>query len=158
MVFLQGKVNGARYIAQVVNSVLLPFLPQEGEMLLQQKNAHPHTAAAMKRSLRGVEQLPWPARITDLSPIEHVWDMMKRDHSLSPEPATTIAELRQGVQNSWDNLSQDDIRHFMTVCIREYTPGFPPEGATLCIDVTVWAPLIVTCASFDLNLLSYTPK
>ena len=32
------------------------------------------------------------------------------------------------------------------------------KRATLCIDVTVWAPLTVTlCVSFDLNLLSDTP-
>ena len=53
---------------------------------------------------------------------------MKRELSLSQEPAITIAELRQRVQDAWDNLSQDDIRHLMTVCIREYTPKLPPEG------------------------------
>ena len=34
-----------------------------------------------------------------------------REIILYPEPATTIAELRQLVQDVWDNLSQDDIRH-----------------------------------------------
>ena len=36
---------------------------------------------------------------------------------------------------------------FMTVCMREYTPALPPEWGRpiLCIDVTVWAPLTVTC-------------
>ena len=37
LVFLQGKVNRARYIAQVVNPVLLPFLRQEGNVLFQQE-------------------------------------------------------------------------------------------------------------------------
>ena len=32
---------------------------------------------------------------------------------------------------------------FMNVFMREYTPSFTPEAATLCIDVTVWAPLTV---------------
>ena len=32
-VFLQGKVNSAHYIAQVVNAVLLPFIQQEGDVL-----------------------------------------------------------------------------------------------------------------------------
>ena len=35
LVFLQGKVNSARYIAQVVNPVLLSFLRQEGDVLFQ---------------------------------------------------------------------------------------------------------------------------
>ena len=64
-------------------------------MLLQQDNARPHSAAATQHALRGVQQLPWPARSSDRAPIEHVWDMMKRELTLSPEPATTIAELQQ---------------------------------------------------------------
>ena len=77
LVFLQGKVSSARYIAQVVNPVLLPFLRHEGDVLFQQDNARPHTAAAMQHAFGGVEQLPWPASSPDLSPVEHVWDMMK---------------------------------------------------------------------------------
>ena len=46
LVFLQGKVNSAHYIAQVINPVLLSFLPQEGGVLSQQDNARPHMAAA----------------------------------------------------------------------------------------------------------------
>ena len=68
-----------------------------------------------------------------------------------------MAELRQQLQYAWESLSQDDIRHLNDVYLREYTPALPPEGATLCIDVTVWAPLTVTCVSFGLNLSSSTP-
>ena len=69
--------GSAFYIALVVNLMLLTFLWQEGDVLFQQ-NARPHTAAAMQYALHGV-QLPWPAGIPDLSPIEHVWDMMKSE-------------------------------------------------------------------------------
>ena len=109
LVFLQGRVNSSRYITQVVNAVLLPFLRQEGDVLFQQDNARLHTAAGTQLSLRGVQQLPWPARSPDISPMEHIWDMMKRELTLSPEPATTIAELRKRVQNAWDSPFQDDI-------------------------------------------------
>ena len=105
LVFLQDKVNSAHYIAQIVNPVLLPFLRQEGDVLL------PHMAVAMQHALRDVQQLSWPARNPDLSPIEHVWNMMKWELTLSPECATTNAKLRHWVQDAWDNLSQDDIRH-----------------------------------------------
>ena len=37
--------------------------------------------------------------------------MVKRELILSPESATIIVELRQRVQDAWENLSQDDIRH-----------------------------------------------
>ena len=75
--FLQGKVNSARYIAQVVSPVLLQFIRQKGDVFFQQDNARPHTAAAAQRALRGV-QLSWLVRSPNLSSIERVWDMMKR--------------------------------------------------------------------------------
>ena len=71
----------------------------------QQDNASPHIAAATQRALHGVQQLPWPARSPDLSPIECVCDMMKRELTLSPEPAITITKLRQRLQDAWDHLS-----------------------------------------------------
>ena len=58
LVFLQDKVNSARYIVQVVNPELLSFLRQEGNLLFQQDNARPHMAAATQRTLTGIQQLP----------------------------------------------------------------------------------------------------
>ena len=62
---------------------------------------------------------------------------MKREPTLSPEPAPTIAEL-QGVQDAWDNVSQDGIRHLhdRLHAIIHGTSALPPEGVTPCIDVT----------------------
>ena len=70
--FLQSKLTSTHYIALVVNSVLLPFIRQEGDVFIQQNNARSHTAAETQRALRGVNQLPWPGRYPDLPPIEHV--------------------------------------------------------------------------------------
>ena len=77
LVFLQGKVNSACYIAQVVNPLLLPFIRQEGDVLFQQDSTRPHMATAMHCALHGVQQFSWPARTPDLSPIERIWDMLK---------------------------------------------------------------------------------
>ena len=46
LVFLQGKVKNIRYIAQVVNPVLLSFIRQEVDVLFQ------HDDAAHMRLLR----------------------------------------------------------------------------------------------------------
>ena len=97
-------------LQQVVNPVLLPVLRQEEDVIFQQGNARPHTSAVMQPALHGVQQLPWLTRVPDLLPTEQVWDMMKWELTLSPEPVTTIVELRQWVQEAWDNLLQDDIR------------------------------------------------
>ncbi|GBO09500.1 hypothetical protein AVEN_130037-1 [Araneus ventricosus] len=44
--------------------------------LFQQDNARPHTDAVTQRSLLSVDVLPWLARSPDLSPIQHVWDII----------------------------------------------------------------------------------
>ena len=51
---------------------------------------------------------------------------MKWELALSPEPATTIATLRQRLQGAWNNVSQDNIRHFydrVYVKIHAYLAG-----------------------------------
>ena len=109
LAFLQGKVNSPTTLHRLLTPCYCHF-NRKVMCFFQQDNTHPHMAAVMQPTLYDV-QLPWPAQFPDLSPIEHVWDMMKWELTLTPEPATTIAKLWQRVQNAWDNLSQDDIRH-----------------------------------------------
>ncbi|GFS96947.1 transposable element Tcb2 transposase [Trichonephila clavipes] len=52
-------------------------LPQTGA-IFQQDNARRHMARALQDCLRSVTTLPWPARSSDLSPIEHIWDHLGR--------------------------------------------------------------------------------
>ena len=62
---------------------------------------------------------------------------MKRELTLSPEPATTIPELRQRVQDALDNLSQDDIRHLYDRLHARKNTSVAARGSTLCFDMTV---------------------
>ena len=82
----------------------------------------------MQRTLSGIQQLPWSERTPDPSPIE-LWDMMKQELTLSPEPATIIANLRQLVFGII--YRRMTFGTFLAVCMREYTPALPPERATL---------------------------
>ena len=66
---------------------------------------------------------------------------MKWELILSPESATTIAKLRQRVQDAWDNLSRDDFRHLYDPLHARIHVCVAARGGTLCIDVTVCAPL-----------------
>ncbi|GFV38483.1 transposable element Tcb2 transposase [Trichonephila clavipes] len=76
------------------------------EAIFQQDNARPHTARVAQDLKRHFQILPWPARSPDLSPVEHVWDQLKRQmpsfHS--------VHDLELTVQYLWAHLPQDNIR------------------------------------------------
>ncbi|KAG2214813.1 hypothetical protein INT46_006605 [Mucor plumbeus] len=64
----------------------------------QQDNARPHTSVPIKQwfqpqgfSLKSI--LDWPPQNSDLNPIEHIWNQLKRRLNEYPARAITIAEL-----------------------------------------------------------------
>jgi hypothetical protein len=80
LVFIQGSRNAARYINEVLEPVLLPYLQRHRNSVFQQDNARPHFARVTQRVFNdnNVNLLPWPAKSPDLSPIEHVWNKIGR--------------------------------------------------------------------------------
>ncbi|GFT81171.1 transposable element Tcb1 transposase [Trichonephila clavipes] len=74
----------------------------------QQDNARPHTARVSQDCLRTVTTLPWPARSTDLSPIEHILDHLGRrvGHPMC------LNELVARLLQIWNEMSDDIILHF----------------------------------------------
>ncbi|UYV77522.1 hypothetical protein LAZ67_15001353 [Cordylochernes scorpioides] len=58
---------------------------------------------------RGIMMLPWPPYSPDLSPIEHVWDIIGRRLHALPQPRSED-ELWQMVEREWRAIPQDAIR------------------------------------------------
>ncbi|GBO37088.1 hypothetical protein AVEN_176223-1, partial [Araneus ventricosus] len=58
--------------------------------VFQQDNCRPHTAVVTQHALQRVDMSPWPARSPDLSPIEHVWDIIGRQLQRHQQPALTV--------------------------------------------------------------------
>ena len=57
-----------------------------------------------------IDNLPWPARPPDLSPIEHLWDEMdRRVHRRQPPPQST-QQLRNALLKEWNNIPQGLIQ------------------------------------------------
>ncbi|GFV72178.1 transposable element Tcb2 transposase [Trichonephila clavipes] len=83
-----------------------PFLNCLSGAIFQQDNARPHTARVAQDFLRHFQTLPWPARSPNLSPVEHVWDQLKRQMP----SCHYVHDLEFAVQDLWDHLPQDNIR------------------------------------------------
>ncbi|GFT95572.1 transposable element Tcb2 transposase [Trichonephila clavipes] len=53
--------------------------------------------------------MDWPARSSDLNPIEHVWDFLGRRLAARTLPPVTIRELRLALQDEWAAMPQQLI-------------------------------------------------
>ncbi|GFS49342.1 transposable element Tc3 transposase [Trichonephila clavipes] len=78
LVRIAGTLNSQRYISEVLEPVVLPYLQGLATAIFQQDNARPHVARIVQRFFinHQIELLPWPARSPDLSPIENMWSMI----------------------------------------------------------------------------------
>ena len=65
--------------------------------------------AELKQS--GVETLPWPARSSYLSPIEHLWVVIRRNiyDSNQANPPTKLHTLAQQLVEEWKKVPQHVI-------------------------------------------------
>ncbi|UYV71204.1 hypothetical protein LAZ67_8002157 [Cordylochernes scorpioides] len=106
---IQGTMTAQRYVDDVLRPVTLPYLQGVPNALYQQDNARPHTARISKQALQDVQMLPWPPYSPDLSPIEHVWDIIGRRLHALPQPCSED-ELWQMVEREWRAIPQDPIR------------------------------------------------
>ncbi|GBM10967.1 hypothetical protein AVEN_171446-1 [Araneus ventricosus] len=79
--------------------------------VFQQDNARPHTALVTQHDQQSVDILPWSSRSPDLSPIEHVLDIIGRQLQRHPQPALTAPVLTDKMQQAWNTIPKTDIRH-----------------------------------------------
>ncbi|KFM57173.1 Transposable element Tcb1 transposase, partial [Stegodyphus mimosarum] len=107
-----GNLNSNRYIREVLQPEAVPFLQSLPGAVFQQDNARPHTARIVKSffAAQQVQLLPWPACSPDMSPIEHVWDVIGRRLARDPCPVASADELWVRVQTIWNALPQSDIQ------------------------------------------------
>ncbi|UYV82088.1 hypothetical protein LAZ67_21000798 [Cordylochernes scorpioides] len=106
---IQGTMTAQRYVDDVLRPVTLPYLQGVPNALYQQDNARPHTARISQQALQDFQMLPWPPYSPDLSPIEHVWDIIGRRLHALPQPRSED-KLWQMVEREWRVIPQDAIR------------------------------------------------
>ncbi|GFY18280.1 DDE_3 domain-containing protein [Trichonephila clavipes] len=103
---MRGTLTGQRYVDDILRPYVGPFLNCLSEAIFQQDNVRPHTARVAQDFLSHFQILPWLARSPDMSPVEHVWDQLKRQMS----SCHSGHDLELAVQNLWVHLPQDNIR------------------------------------------------
>ncbi|GFV97582.1 transposable element Tcb2 transposase [Trichonephila clavipes] len=99
-------IRGQRCVDDILRPHAGPFLNGLTGAIFQQDNARPHTARVAEDFLRHFQTLPWPARSPDLSPVEPVWDQLKRQMP----SCHSVHDLELAVQDLCAHLSQDNIR------------------------------------------------
>ena len=107
LLFMEGNLTGVRYRDEILRPVVVPFVRRHG-LTFQQDNARPHVARVCMQYLQAenIPVLPWPAFSPDLSPIEHLWDILDRAiRTRNPQPAT-VRQLRQALTEEWQNIPQ----------------------------------------------------
>ncbi|GFV72788.1 DDE_3 domain-containing protein [Trichonephila clavipes] len=98
--------TGQRYVNDILKPHVGHFLNGPPGAIFQQDNARPHTARVAQDFLRHFQTFPWPACSPDLSPVEHVWDQLKRQIP----SCHSVHDLELAAQDLWAHLPQDYIR------------------------------------------------
>ncbi|GFT63811.1 transposable element Tcb2 transposase [Trichonephila clavipes] len=88
--------------------------------IFQLDNARPHVEKAVRDfcSAQHMQLLLWPAYSPDMSPIEHVWDLVGRHLARDPRPAASKDELLLRIQAIWNSLPQADIQNLFDSLLR----------------------------------------
>ncbi|GFW49566.1 transposable element Tcb1 transposase [Trichonephila clavipes] len=128
---IKGNINSNRYVHEVLQPEVVPFLQGILGAIFQQENARPHIAKTVRDfcSAQHLQLLPWHVYSPDMSPLEHEWDLVGR--RLLWRPAVSKDELLLRIQAIWNSFSQADIPNLFGALPRHI------------------AALIVTCGGYS---------
>ena len=89
--FIEGILTAIRYRDTILSHVVVPFV-QQNNLIFQQHNARAHEARACPEYLaaNNICVLAWPPYSPDLSPIEHLWDVLDQRVRRRNPPPTSI--------------------------------------------------------------------
>ena len=108
---IEGNFNSNRYIREVPQPEVIPFLQYIHEAIFQQNNARPQVSKTDRDffSAQHMQLFPWPVYSPDMSPIEHMWDLVGRNLC----PAASKHELWLRIQAIWNFFLQADIQNLV---------------------------------------------
>ena len=129
MVFNDGSLAAQRYADLNLRPVVVPFIRQHN-ITFQQDNARVHVARLSIAFLQqnNVDVLRWPPYSPDLSPIEHLWDILDSRVRRLPQPPTTLQALLVALIQEWNAIPQAQINRLILSMTREVRAGLNANG------------------------------
>jgi len=120
LVWVQGRLNAQRYVADILQPHALPLLVTPGSVFMHD-NARPHSTRFTRDFLtaNNVNLLPWPSMSPDINPIEHLWDELDRRLRARVNAPANARELFQALQQEWNASIERDS---WSVAIPAQTP------------------------------------
>jgi len=94
---VQGTLNAVTYRDDILDPIVLPFLPQRNvDHVIQHDNARCYVARVCQELLNQnyIRVLTWPALSPNLTPIEHLWDELGRRVRHRQHPLETLCTSR----------------------------------------------------------------
>ncbi|GFT98792.1 transposable element Tcb1 transposase [Trichonephila clavipes] len=136
LVRITGTLNSQRYISEVLEPVVLPYLQGLATAIFQQDNARPHVARIVQRFFvnHQIELLPWLARSPDLSPIQNMWSTVAQRLTQITPPAATPDQRWQRVEAAWSAVPQEHMQSLFESIPRRVVAVISTMEAILATD------------------------
>ncbi|GFV98655.1 transposable element Tcb1 transposase [Trichonephila clavipes] len=112
LVRIADTLNNQRYISEVLEPVVIPYLQGLATAIFEEDNAQPHVVRIVQRFFANhqIELLPWPALSPDLSLIGNMWSMVAQRLTQITPPDATPDQLWQRVETAWSAVPQEHIQ------------------------------------------------
>ena len=129
LVFIDGSLTALRYVDLILRPVVVPFIRQH-DVTFRLDNARAHVARFSMVFLHqiNVHVLRWPPYSSDLSPIEHLWDILDSRVRRLPQPPTTLQALRETLTSDWNAIPQAQIDRLILSMTRRVRAGLNANG------------------------------
>ena len=128
-VFIDDHLTAQCYVDLILRPVVVPFIRQH-KVTFQQDNVWAHVARLSIAFLQqnNVDVLRWPTYCPDLSPIEHLWDILDSRVRRLPQPPTTLQALREALIQEWNAIPQVQIDRLILSLTRRVCVGLNANG------------------------------
>lgn len=115
LITVPGTLTAAKYCAQIVQLVIMPYMQQYPGIVNQQGNTRPCTPRLTMGIFNNhnIQLLDWSARSPDLSPTEHGWDILGWKIQ-ERQNVNNLNDLDQALHREWINIPMESINKLVS--------------------------------------------